>query len=454
MNKPTLFAGLASTAVLALLTPGSVHAASASPSVPADATHVYPMVAPSLGTVGGVSVDGSAYGSSLTPVPGDHDLFYGLTDRGPNVDGPDGTKVEPLPDFTPAIGELALVNGRARLVRKIQLRAADGTPYDGRVNLAAQTGETITDLGGHTLPASPYGYDPEGLVALPDGTFWVSDEYGPFITHFGANGRAIERLSPYDGSLPAELRNREPNKGMEGLTVTPDGKTLVGIMQAGLDTPDGPKSKNVPFTRIVTVNLHTHVTHEYLYLLHTTDDGVQTAVSEITALNNHRFVVDERDGNMEPGADKVLYEIDLHGATDVGPRSSVAGASYGTDHGLMVGGQTLEGLVGKASTADATATLVGAGIQPVSSTQFLDVSGLVTAIAPDGSYYGHDKVEGVALLDGGHTVVLSNDSDFGIDGLANDAPPFQLHEKLLPNGQQDHGELLVVDRRKVPAQFR
>jgi len=51
----------------------------------------------------------------------------------------------------------------------------------------------------------------------------VSDEYSPFITHFDRNGRALQRLSPFDGSLPAELANRVLNKGMEGLTVTPAG---------------------------------------------------------------------------------------------------------------------------------------------------------------------------------------------------------------------------------------
>ena len=53
-------------------------------------------------------------------------------------------------------------------------------------------------------PQDPNGYDSEGLVAMPDGTFWVSDEYGPFITHFDRNGRQLQRLSPFDGSLPKE----------------------------------------------------------------------------------------------------------------------------------------------------------------------------------------------------------------------------------------------------------
>lgn len=47
--------------------------------------------------------------------------------------------------------------------------------------------------------------------------------------------------------------------------------------------------------------------------------------------------------------------------------------------------------------------------------------------------------------------MVSNDSDFGIDGVSNDAPPFQLHAKLLPNGQQDDGEFLAIDTTRLPA---
>jgi hypothetical protein len=289
---------------------------------------------------------------------------------------------------------------------------------------------------------------------MPDGTFWVSDEYGPFITHFDRNGRQIGRLSPFDGSLPAELAYRVPNKGMEGLTITPDGSTLVGMMQSALQQPDLTKKPgNVTTLRIVTYNLRSHATHEYLYLL---DDPKTTsgAVSEITALSNSTFLVDERDGNFEPGAYKKLFKIDLTGATDVGPKAAVPGAAYdATKGGLLVGTkqQTIETYVGTDDTATATTDLASVGITPVSKTMDVDLGGLVTGLDPTGGFFGHDKIEGVATTDHGRTIVVSNDSDFGIDGVTNDAPPFQLHAKLLPDGQQDDGEFLAIDTTKLPA---
>ncbi|MCU1684362.1 MAG: 3-phytase [Amycolatopsis sp.] len=415
-----------------------------------DAVRLYSTHLPPLATIGGVPVTAAAYGSSLAPVPGSPGEYYGLTDRGPNVGGPDGEKVEPLPAFDPAIGKFRLSGPNAVLEKVIPLRAGDGTPYSGRVTVQANTGEKIVDLNGNTLAPDVNGYDSEGLVALRDGSFWVSDEYGPYITHFAPNGRAIQRLSPFDGSLPAELANRVPNKGMEGLTVTPDGRTLVGMMQSALQQPDLTKKPgNVTTLRIVTYDLRTHATHEYLYLL---DDpkATSTAVSEITALSDSTFVVDERDGKLEPGANKKLYKIDLTGATDVGPKSAVAGATYdAAKGGLLLGGRSIEATVGTDDTVTSIADLAAAGVKTVSKKLDVDVGGLLTSLDPTGGFFGHDKVEGVATTDGGRTLLLSNDSDFGIDGITNSAPPFQLHEKLTPSGKQDDGEYLAIDTTKL-----
>uniref|UniRef100_A0A1V2I8W2 3-phytase n=1 Tax=Pseudofrankia asymbiotica TaxID=1834516 RepID=A0A1V2I8W2_9ACTN len=422
-----------------------------------DAVTRYDTQLPSLATIGGVKISGGAYGSALYPAPhGGGDEFYGVTDRGPNVDGPNGAKVEPLPDFTPAIGKFRLKDGVAKLERSIPLRAADGSPYNGRVSTEATTGETILDLNGTTLAASPYGYDPEGLVALRDGTFWISDEYGPYITHFDANGRQIGRLSPFDGSLPAELSKRMPNRGMEGLTITPDGDTLVGIVQSALQQRDlSGKPVNVAPLRIVTYNLKTKATREYLYLLD--DPKVNTgAVSEITALSNNTFLVDERDGKFEPGAFKKCFRIDLTGATDVGPKANIPGATYvASQGGLLLGSaqKTIEGTVGESTTAAALSTLAAAGITPVKKSLYVDFAGLVSTLDPTGGFFGHDKVEGVATTDGGRTLVVANDSDFGISGLTNSAAPFQLKAKILPNGKQDDGSFLVVDMSKVDGSY-
>jgi hypothetical protein len=466
---------------------------------------------PPIGTLEGpngstVTISGGGYGSSLTPVPGRSGWFYGLTDRGPNADddGPLGDKVFTDPTFHPQIGEFQLSGGKAVLRRTVVLKAPDGTPYNGLpvpITKTAASSEKTEDLWGNVIdPTQPYtvpgtsttldpdnGYDSEGLVALRDGTFWVSDEYGPFITHFSAGGKELERLSPWgaDGDhlvnlqhpLPPELQLRTKNKGMEGLTVTPDGRTLVGIMQSALTVPDyglGSNGKtvkpaSVAPVRIVTVDLRTRAMHEYLYLLNN-PGTTGSAVSEITALSSTKLLVDERDGNQgEPGAAafKDLYLIDLSGATDV----------QGDGHnplGYTIGGKSIEAYVGDAPTAKAEYLLQQAGVTPVSKAPYVEIGSLLNQLDPSGALFSHDKIEGVATPDGGKTVYLSNDSDFGMDHLLGQdeaaceasgltdttacspvkdpqTGQYLVHQKTLDaSGVVDDGEILKVDVSRLP----
>ncbi|MFC9965420.1 esterase-like activity of phytase family protein [Nocardia ignorata] len=417
-----------------------------------DAVRLYTTDIPVLGEFGGTTVQGSGFGSAWTPVPGTTDEFYGLTDRGPNVDGPGkNEKLSPTPAFVPKIGKFQLVGSKAVLQSSIELRNRAGVPFNGQVDSAASTGETIKDLAGTVLPATDHGLDPEGLVALADGTFWVSDEYGPFLVHFAADGTEIERLAPGNG-LPKEIALRSPNQGMEGLTITPDGSTLVGMVQSALKTPglDG-SAKEVPFARIVTVDLKTKAQKEFLYPLENPKQN-KVAVSEITALSATTFLVAERDGNLAPEANKKIWTIDIAGATDVGPNSTLAGARYDAEQGgLLINGKPIETLIGTVPTADAVAALKKSGINPAEKKSNLDLAALVTALDDKGRFFGHDKIEGIASPDGGKTIYIANDSDFGLAASTGDQPPFGLKPKTLANGLQDTGEVLVVDTTKLPA---
>ena len=106
------------------------------------------------------------------------------------------------------------------------------------------------DNNGNVLTYHPYGLDREGLATLKDGTFWVSDEYAPHIVHYSATGVELERKSPLGvktsgRKLPAVLERRWPNRGMEGLAITPDKKALVANLVTMLsnhyphDKPEG-----------------------------------------------------------------------------------------------------------------------------------------------------------------------------------------------------------------------
>ena len=128
------------------------------------------------------------------------------------------------------------------------------------------------------------------------------------------------------------------------------------------------------------------------------------------------------------------------------------GATYqGDAGGLQVGGKPIETAVGVTTDADAISALKAKGITVASKTVKLDLGGLLTQLNGKGEFFGHDKVEGLATPDGGRTLMISNDSDFGLIGLASKTPPFTLKPKTLANGMQDTGEFLVVDTSKSPA---
>ncbi len=88
--------------------------------------------------------------------------------------------------------------------------------------------------------------DPESIRVSNDGKdVFISDEYGPYVREFDrATGQLIKTFT-----LPANLSvaiqssqgaveksantsGRTANQGMEGLALTPDGKTLVGTIQS------------------------------------------------------------------------------------------------------------------------------------------------------------------------------------------------------------------------------
>lgn len=423
-----------------------------------DAVQVFAVPTPPMATVGDVPIQSSGAGSAIAAVPGGNaNEIYGLTDRGPNVDGrTDNEKVVPVDGYSPQIIRYTLADGIATAEETIILKDPDGNPLNGLVVDVGDTGgETMVDINGNPMPNSDRGLDSEGLVALEDGTFWVADEYGPFVIHFDAHGTEIERLSPYDGSLPGELALRDPNRGMEGLTITPDGSTLVGVMQSALAAPgiDG-SAKGVPLTRIVTIDLDTRDSQVFLLPLADPQES-KVLVSEITALSNTEFLIDERDTALAPEGNKKIYVADISAATDVGPNSTVPGARYdAAAGGLLVDGQPIEAYVGVSTDPEAIEKLDAAGIQVAAKTLQLDLGGLLADLNPAGMFFGHDKVEGVVTPDGGQTLIISNDSDYGLVGIDNDTPPFALTPKVLANGAQDAGAFLMVDTAQLPAETK
>jgi hypothetical protein len=240
-------------------------------------------------------------------------------------------------------------------------------------------------------------FDPESIRVSNDGkTVFISDEYGPYVREFNRSTGQLIKTFTLPSNLDVAIQSpqgavetstntsgRTDNKGMEGLALTPDGKTLVGIMQAPLiqDSTKGNPADNT--VRIVTIDIATGATKEYAYNL-TTGSGV----SDIVALNDHQFLVDERDGNGRADANdavaKQLFIIDTNGATDV---TDLSGEAL-KDAAINKSGPFLD-IVAALGAAGIPASEVPAKIEGLAFGQDVTVDGQVE-----------------------HTLFVSNDNDF------------------------------------------
>jgi len=279
-------------------------------------------------------------------------------------------------------------------------------------------------------------FDPEGIVINPrNGHFLVSDEYGPSVYEFNRRGVLVavfetpanlipkvsgitNYVADRDGGLNA---GRQDNRGFEGLAVTPDGKKLYAVLQAPLVNEPSPNNgRNGRNLRIVVFDnnrkspTYRKSVAQYAYQLELQADiqarivaagGVATptdlrqgrniGLSAIVALNDHEFLVLERDnrgiGVDDPAGNNVIgskrvYRIDVTGATNI------AGLSLPDD-----------------------GNLVAAGITPVTkSAVFLDLT--ANTVLPNGKKA--EKWEGVTigprLKNGAFLILAGNDNDYSV----------------------------------------
>ncbi|MBS0260489.1 MAG: esterase-like activity of phytase family protein [Planctomycetes bacterium] len=250
--------------------------------------------------------------------------------------------------------------------------------------------------------------DSEGIVVAPDHSVWISDEYGPYILHFDAQGHQIGSLTLPQGFQIAnpgatgafETANntfgRVNNRGMEGLAITPDGKHLVGMMQSSLIQDGGLTGVN---TRIIVYDLTDPLAapKQFDYRL----DNTSNVVSDILAINDHQFLVGERNSASGAQGVKLLYEIDLNQAN---APTDLAGTVYS----------------GTNASNGMPATAIPNGVTPLDKHLFANIGDLLRQANPFSSVNGKgdlpDKIEGYAwgpdLADGRHLLLATNDNDY------------------------------------------
>ena len=380
--------------------------------------------------------------------------WWALSDRGPGGGLLDyGTRLQRFDiQVHPISGRIS----NFRVKETIRFRDRNGRlmpPSPGVGDALALNGlnPALLNLDAATLGRS---FDPEGLVVDPrTGRFLVADEYGPSLYEFSRTGRLIAEFETPDNLIPRPAgildyvagrdggssgSGRQDNRGYEGLAISPDGKRLFAVLQDPLldegphtdatdnDGRDGRNVRIVVFDNDWWSPNYRRSIAQYAYQLEPQADirarilaaggtasgsdprqGRNIGLSAIIALNDHEFLVLERD-NRGIGVDnpagrgsgappipalgvvgsKRVFRIDIAGATDVAALSL-------PDDG----------------------NLAAVGIVPVQKDDadvFIDLA--ANTLLPNGNQA--EKWEGLTigprLIGGGHLILAGNDNDYSV----------------------------------------
>jgi hypothetical protein len=385
-------------------------------------------------------------GSALFRDPaGAANTYYTVSDRGPNFTCGDledlmpvkaedacpevaGMKagegrLYPLPDYNVSIYEVTLDPAAKTfaVTNVLPLKTPAGKAIVGLTNpLTIAKTDKPRDGAGQPITQDINAIDAEGLVRLADGRFFIGEENATGIVEVSPEGVVVRRFVPagtkgdfasadypVSGSIPAIYAKRTSNRGIESLGVSEDSKYLYALVQNPLAVPDAKAYGNAINARLLKLEIGsgadgTTLTPiaEYVYQLDDWNNfaalGATDAekpsslrISEMTALGNEHFLVDERTDQLAK-----LFEISLEGATNI------LGKEWDDE--------------ATSPSLEQTNDLASISIVPVTKTERLVASSLENAAT---RYPG--KIEGMTLTADGK-LLLINDNDFGIAGAATE----------------------------------
>jgi glycerophosphoryl diester phosphodiesterase len=242
------------------------------------------------------------------PIPGfsavldaGHGQFWAMPDNGFGAKTNSGDFLLRLyrirPDFTTAAGG----TGTVAVLSFLQLRDPDGKIPFGLY----RSDRLLTGAD----------FDLESVRQAKDGSFWFGEEFGPFLLHTDASGRVLEAPAPLPGvQSPQNPYLTDPDgwtlrasRGFEGMALSIDGKTLYPMLEGALRNDPDPRRR---ILNEFDLRSGAYTGQKWQYKV---DAGFPDAViGDFTALDEHRFVLIERDDAQ--GADarqKKIYLVDL-----------------------------------------------------------------------------------------------------------------------------------------------
>ena len=314
--------------------------------------------------------DGPPSGAAATPANGRTGPFAGQVVPGFSamVANPDGT-FWAMPDN----GFGAKANSRDFLLRvylvRPQWETADGGSGEVQVirhvdlrDPARKAGFTIVNDSTSDRLLTGGDFDIESLVRAPDGSFWIGEEFGPFLLHFSADGRLLEKPVPFPGGkspsnpfLGTEPPNVPSSRGFEAMAATPDGSTLYPVVEGKLNDDTEARRRWVYEFDVAS---RSYTGRRWAYQT----DRDPDVVGDAFWAGPGRMLVIERDDFDGPSSViKRVYEIDLRRSDSEGyvektlvldalrvanPDGIDSGTGYGTGDPWSLPVQSFETVVG------------------------------------------------------------------------------------------------------------
>src|SRR5215217_8998760 len=242
------------------------------------------------------------------PIPGfsavldaGHGEFWAMPDNGYGAKTNSGDFLLRLyrirPDFRTATGG----TGTVAVLGFLQLRDPDG-----KVPFALFRSDRLL---------TGADFDLESVRRARDGSFWFGEEFGPFLVHTDATGKVLEApvplpgvQSPQNPFLPdPDAWTLRASRGFEGTALSIDGKRLYPVLEGAL-RHDPDRRRRILNEFDLRAGAYSGRTWQY----HVDAGFPDAVIGDLTALDEHRFVLIERDDAQGVEArQKKIYLIDL-----------------------------------------------------------------------------------------------------------------------------------------------
>jgi glycerophosphoryl diester phosphodiesterase len=226
--------------------------------------------------------------------------FWGMPDNGYGTKGNSADFLLRLyrirPDFRTASGG----TGAVAVLSFLQLRDPDGkVPF-----ALARADRLLTGAD----------FDLESVRRTKDGDFWFGEEFGPFLLHTDATGKVLEApiplpgvRSPQNPYLGAGTPNLPASRGFEAMALSIDGRTLYPMLEGALVGESDPRRR---YINEFDVRSGAYTGRRWQYRTDAAFPGA--VIGDMTALDQHRFVLIERDDLQGVQAQqKKIYLVDL-----------------------------------------------------------------------------------------------------------------------------------------------